>query len=191
MILKVPYYSQFKDTKRGDWKNKACGIVALKMVLDFYKKTSPSIDELYKRGLEFGGYLKNVGWYHHSLARLAQKLGYQAVTRSWNIPKQSLKHLKKRGFRTKDIKIINQQQLREGIFTLKDELDATHPVIVSLPRSFTKGGLGHLVVLIGYDKNGFYINDPDDSERAGQKVSLNYEKFKKIWKKRAIFIYPG
>ena len=46
MKLAVPYYSQIKDTENPDWKDKSCGIAALKMVLDFYRPTNLSIDEL-------------------------------------------------------------------------------------------------------------------------------------------------
>lgn len=184
MILQVPYYSQIKNTKNPDWKDKSCGIAALKMVLDFYQPTDLSIDELYQKGLDINGFLEGVGWYHHSLALLAKQLGYKAITRSWNIPKESLDHLKERGFKTADIEIIRRQQLDEAITTLKKELDNKHPTVVPIPKGFTKGGSGHLVVLIGYDEEGFICHDPLD----GEKINLDYEKFKNLWEKRAILV---
>lgn len=184
MILKVPYYSQIKDTRNPKWKNDSCGIAALKMVLDFYRPTNFSIDDLYQKGLGLGGYKYRVGWYHHSLALLAKQFVHKAVTRSWNIPKASLEHLKQRGFGEEDIEIIETQQLEEGIMTLKQELSKKHPVIVSLPKGFQEGSSGHLVTLIGFDKEGFIVNDPLD----GKKLQLDFEKFKKVWSKRAILI---
>lgn len=190
MILDVPYFSQIKDTKKPEWKNKSCGITALKMVLDFYGKASPTIDELYQKGLNLNGYLENVGWYHHSLVNIAQTLGYSGITRSWNITKESFEKLASRGFTEKDIQIIERQQFLESIYTIKKELSSQHPVIISLPKGFKKGGSGHLVVLIGYDEEGFYVHDPYDQDQPGTNIKLNYNKFKEIFEKRAIFIYP-
>src|SRR3989344_1331696 len=101
MILDVPYYSQITDTKNPKWKKDACGITTLKMILDYYSPTNLSIDELYQKGLDLGGYKEGVGWYHHSLAQLAKKFGYKAITKSWNIPTESLKKLNARGFSKK------------------------------------------------------------------------------------------
>lgn len=190
MILDVPYYSQFKDTQEAKWKNKACGIASLKMVLDYYQSTNLTIDDLYQMGLNLNGYLENIGWYHHKLVNIAQTLGYKGITRSWNIPEEALPKLRSRGFKDKDIKILEKQQSLEAIYTLKNELDLKHPIIISLPRGFIKGGSGHLIVLVGYDEEGFYIHDPDDQERPGQNIKLDYPKFKAIFEKRAIIIYP-
>ncbi|QQG43254.1 MAG: C39 family peptidase [Candidatus Daviesbacteria bacterium] len=190
MILDVPYYSQIKDTKNPDWQDKACGIVALKMVMDFYQPINLSIDDLYKKGLKINGYLEGVGWYHHSLALLAKNLGFKAITRSWNVNQEAQEKLQERGFDQADLEIMQQEQLAESLFTLKVELDKNHPIIISVPRRLKQGGSGHLVVLIGYDNQGFYVNDPDDKERLGQKIKINYSDFEKIWTCRAVFIYP-
>lgn len=190
MILDVPYYSQIKDTKNPEWKNKSCGITALKMVLDFYDKTSQNIDELYQKGLDLNGYLEDVGWYHHSLVNIAQTLGYSGITRSWNITKESGDKLASRGFTEKDIQIIRKQQFLESIYTIKEELSSHHPVIISLPKGFEKGGSGHLVVLVGFDEDGFFIHDPYDQDHPGTNMKLKFDKFKEIYEKRAIFIYP-
>lgn len=190
MILKVPYYSQVRETKNPDWEDKSCGIAALKMVLDFYKPTQFSIDELFQKGLNLGGYKANVGWYHHCLALLAKSLGYKAVTRSWNIPKESLEHLTERGFSKDDIEIVENQQIEEGIFSLKNELDRGHPVIVSVTKGFGKHGEGHLVTLIGYDEEVFTLNDPYEAIRPGKEFKISFDDFKDTWAKRAILIEP-
>ncbi len=188
MILDVPYSSQYKDTKKEDWKDKACGVTALKMVLDYYQQTNLSVDEFFQKGLDLNGYLQDVGWYHHSLVNIAQTLGYKGITRSWNIPNASLTKLVERGFKESDIKVMEDQLLEEGIFTLKKALKDNTPVIVSVPRNFKKDGSGHLVVVTGFDKNGFIINDPDDLEKSGQKKSISFQDFKEVWTKRAIII---
>lgn len=189
MILDVPFYSQIKDTKNTGWKNSACGIACLKMVLDYYQPSGKTIDELYQKGLELNSYLENVGWYHHGLVNIAQTLGYKGIIKSWNINPEEIKKLKEKGFTTQEINILKKQQYRESIFTLKKELRNKHPIILSIPNGFVRGGSGHLAVLIGYDNKGFYFNDPYDQVRPGKEVKVNYSQFKKVFTQRAIFIY--
>ncbi len=191
MKLNVPYYSQIKDTLNPKWRRDACGITALKMVLDFYKPTGLSIDELYQKALDMGGYKDEVGWYHHILAQLAKKFGYLAITKSWNMPTESLARLKERGFSREDIDILNKLQLEESIFSIKHDIENCHPIIISIPKGFKLGGSGHLAVVIGFDDKGFIVNDPFD----GQEIPISYEKFREVWSgrfwtKRAILIYP-
>jgi len=190
-MLKVPYYSQIKDTQNPKWKKDSCGVAALKMVLDYYQPTNLTIDELYQKGLDIDGYLEGVGWYHHVLAQLAKGFGYKAVTKSWNIPAESLEHLIGRGFSKEDIEIVVNLQLDEGIFTLKQEVLAGHPIIISVPKGFKEGGSGHLVVVIGFDDLGFIVNDPFD----GEKIHIDFERFRQVWSgrfwtRRAILIRP-
>ncbi|MCR4330440.1 MAG: C39 family peptidase, partial [Patescibacteria group bacterium] len=54
--LEVPYYSQFLDVEDKYWMPRACGMACAKMVLDFYKVDTTSLDELIKKGSEEGGY---------------------------------------------------------------------------------------------------------------------------------------
>lgn len=188
MILDVPYYSQTKDTQKEGWKDLSCGIVALKMVLDFYQPTKLSIDELYQKGLDIGGYLENVGWYHHSLALLAKQLGFKAITRLWSLPEEYEQKLRDRGFNEEDLQILEDQQLEEGIFTIKKELENGYPVIVSVSKGFGREGKGHLVVLIGLNDQGFILHDPFEEIRPGKQFKITFADFKESWVKRAILI---
>ncbi len=188
MILDVPYLSQYKDTKNPEWRDGACGIAALKMVMDFHKVTNLSVDELYQKGISLGGFLEGVGWYHYALAQLAKNLGFKAITRSWNINEAGQGKLKSQGFNDEDLEIMSKEQLEEGIFTLRNELLKNNPIVVPVPRGFKVGGSGHLVVLIGYDDEGFFVNDPDDLERGGEKIKVNFGDFSKVWTKRAVIV---
>jgi hypothetical protein len=188
MILDVPFYSQIKDTQKEEWKELSCGIVALKMVLDFYGPTNLSIDELYQKGLDIGGYLENVGWYHHSLALLAKQLGFQAITRLWGLPEEYAQKLKNRGFNESELQILEDQQLDEGILTLKKELENGRPVILSVSKGFGREGRGHLVVLIGSDDQGFILHDPFEVIRPGKEFKITFNEFKQAWTRRAIII---
>jgi uncharacterized protein YvpB len=191
MILDVPYYSQFKDAQKEEWKPNACGIASLKMVLDFYRPTDTTIDDLYQKGLDLNSYLENIGWYHHGLVNIAQTLGYKGITRSWGINQETLEKLQSRRFTEQDITIAKDQQMAEALYTLKSEINQGHPIILSLPRNFTKGGSGHLVVLIGFDDQGFYFHDPDDEIRSGKEIFLAFQQFQDIFERRAIFIMPS
>ena len=84
MKLDVPYYSQFLDIDDKYWMPRACGIVALKMVLDFYlpagkagKKDIPPIMELINSCEKAGGYGKS-GWFHDALVSLAKSFGFES-----------------------------------------------------------------------------------------------------------------
>src|SRR3990172_1948517 len=55
-ILSVPYYSQKIDVSNPHWKERACGILCLKMVLDFLRVKTPPSDEFIQRGVTSGAY---------------------------------------------------------------------------------------------------------------------------------------
>lgn len=190
MILKVPYYSQYQSTGNPEWKENSCGVVSLKMVLDYYQPTNLTVDQLYEKGLELNGYLEGVGWYHHSLVLLAKELRFSGITRSWEPTEEYVKILKNRGFKDGDLQILKDQQYNEGIFCLKNELDKNHPIIVSVTTGFGRYGKGHLVVLIGYDEAGFILHDPFEEIRPGKEFKISFDDFKKTWTKRALFVYP-
>ncbi|MBQ3404086.1 MAG: C39 family peptidase, partial [Oscillospiraceae bacterium] len=57
--------------------------------------------------------------------------------------------------------------------TMKQELDAGHPIICSVgPGDFTTEG--HYIVIYGYDGGGFLVNDPNSMARSG--VSWDYDR---------------
>src|SRR6266540_2358043 len=60
----VPFFSQYSDIKSHLWQYRGCGIVALKMILDFWHKNnkdlpSPAVENLLKEGLTAGAYIKD------------------------------------------------------------------------------------------------------------------------------------
>ncbi|MEA2113033.1 MAG: C39 family peptidase [Patescibacteria group bacterium] len=163
MKLNVPYYSQHEDIKDEDWQGKACGLVCLKMVLDFHKTKTPEINEFLKLALEKEAFGES-GWIHNKLLAIAEDLGMEAH--------------RKEGME-------NEQEL-------KDFLDEKGPVIVSIKaQKFSPEfeGKFHQIVLIDYDENGFYYHDSDYRDREGNRLFVPFDKFREYWRKMAIFIH--
>ncbi len=179
MKLDVPYYSQKIDVKDLGWKNRACGIVCLKMAMDFYKKDTPSLDELIKIGVETGAYSLS-GWIHQGLIDIAEKFGLRMVREE---------------FRSDDF--AEAEKLREkGINKIVESLQDDNPVLVSAVKKFKEVNKFHMMILIGFEgdpKNpeGFYYHDPDaESVEEGKNLLVPLEVFQKYWRKMTIFIHP-
>ena len=169
MKLEVPYYSQHRDIKDKYWQSRACGVVCLKMILDFYQNrggVTPtvlvSLDEFLEIALKKEAFGKS-GWIHEKLLALAESFGVQAYRKE---------------------KMQNEDEL-------KDFLDKGNPVIVSIknqrfsPKFENKF---HQIVLTGYDEKGFYYNDSDYQDEDGKNLFVDKETFGKYWRKMAIFI---
>lgn len=198
VILNVPYYSQSSDIKDKKWQGQACGIVSLKMVMDFFKRSNLNLENLIEEGLEEKGFVENVGWVHSGLIKIARKHNFYGWRRKFLLSPKDLEGLKGDDYSLKEIEAQNQDLLEEGIFNLAKSIANNCPVIVSVPRGFQKKGFGHLIVLTGVKNwnggskaDGFFYNDPDnekniDLPRKNQFVNL--KKFSDNWSKRAIFI---
>ena len=162
MRLIVPYYSQHRDVQDKNWQKKACGLVCLKMVLDFHQLKTPNMDDFLKRALEQGAFGKS-GWIHNKLLVLATEAGARAVRK--------------------------EQLADESV--LKDFLDLGNPVVVSLKAKRFSSEFEkkfHQVVLVGYGVDGFYYHDPDYQDEAGENRFVSWQDFKTYWRKMAIFI---
>jgi len=135
--LKLPLLKQ-----RG---KRDCGIVALQMVLQYYKK-EVSVQEIRKR---IGG-LKSYGVATTSLAVCARSFGLKADCYSFNA-KMAQGHA-----------IIKKPSKKDIISFLERGV----PVILTV-RSFLlfesdPSTQGHFIVMIGYDKGKFVYADPYD-----------------------------
>ena len=164
MKLNVPYYSQYEDIKDKVWRDRACGLVCLKMVLDFYKAETPEISEFLKIALDKGTYHEFNGWIHDKIVELAKDFGMEAYRKE---------------------EMENEQEL-------KDFLDKGNPVIVSIKaQKFSPEfeGKFHQIILIGYDENGFYYHDSDYQNGEGNGLFVDRETFGKYWRKMAIFVH--
>jgi len=164
MKLDVPYISQYKDVKDEAWQKRACGLVCLKMVLDFHEIKTLEINDFLKIVLEKEAYHENNGWIHDKLLEIVKSFGLDAY----------------------------RKEMMEDESELKNFLKEGSPVIVSIKSrrfSFEFNGKFHQIVLVGYNKKGFYYNDSDYQDESGKELFVDIETFKKYWRKMAIFIH--
>jgi hypothetical protein len=107
-VLEVPYYSEFESIDSSNnhievFKRRSCGIVSLKMVLDYWAgKTSESkikLETLIEVALKHHAYRlqlgrrKNYGWIHAGLIRTIQDFGFLSWRHSFFIKESDLNHL--------------------------------------------------------------------------------------------------
>ena len=165
-MFNVPAYSQFLDVKNRHWRNKSCGVVALKSVLEYWKNGDIDVDALTKRGKKLKAYLEDIGWKHAGLALLARQHGLRAKNFDWaKFPSHAA--WKKLG-----------AELKNG------------PVIASIYKNLKPKTSGHLVVITGIKKGLIYYNDPGSKTKRDVEKRASKARFLRGWKKRIIVVLP-
>ena len=185
MLLPIPYYSQKIDASDPHWKERACGILSLKMVLDFLGAKTPLSDEFIQRGVTSGAY-GEWGWTHEGLVSVASLFG---IT------------MKRKEFRSQD-PIEAGKLLKEGIDELVLSIEKGKPVLISAIKKWVETKKFHMMVLVGFEMDegvsataqagrlkGFYYHDPDAyTPHEGKDQFVPIETFKKHWRRMAIFV---
>lgn len=165
----VPLYSQLLDVKDTNWKKRSCGIIALKMVMDFWSKEThkeyPAADELIKK-YHRKAYISNVGWSHNGLVQIAKSLGLKG------------ENLDLARHREKDAIDLLEARLQDG------------PVIASIHKNLNPRLPGHLVTVTKIANKEIFYNDPISKTRSEIKKIASVEKFSNGWKKRIIIMRP-
>ena len=197
MKLKVPYYSQFRDNIREEWKPKACTVTCLKMAGDFIApERLPSIDQLFSEALFHSGSMKSRGlivgsnlshgFPHDVIVLLAHNYGFLAYREEF-----------KSKFVGKDGSIKESQysveMTEKGINRLCQAIRDGKPVIVSVLPGLSEGGSFHTILLVGFEEengeiSGFYYHDPDSRVLDLDTIYIPLSKFLEFWRKMAIFI---
>ncbi len=200
-ILDVPFYNQLdQQDLPEEWRPNACGLLALKMVMDFWHPDKPAnLKQLLGETLADHGYLDDVGWYHSALVRAAQRQGFNSFRRSWNVSGDNKDKFSEEGVNDRSLEAYADQMEQEAYPTLVAELEEGNPVIVAVAKDFDDIEKGHLVVLTGVKREdalgrylGFFYNDPyspTKTERKDRYVSI--KRFQEKWNRRAIFIKPA
>ena len=163
-VAPVPFYSQFTDISRPEWRKVGCGIASLSMIVDFYTDTDVSVDALLQEGIAQDAYLDDAGWIHAGLIGLAGDYGLTGTTND-----------------------LRTQTNEAALATLSEELKEG-PVMASVHYRFDpESTIPHLVVVNGITDTTVYVNDP--AANGGQEV-LTIAEFMRGWKKRYIEIRP-
>ena len=170
MKFDTPGYSQFLDVEDEEWKDRCCGILSLKMLLDYWggqSNISPEdVESLIGEGLEIGAYIPDIGWKHKELVELAQNHGLDGEDFDWMDEHPDV-------------------ALNKVIPHLSE-----HPIIVSIHKDLIEGNSGHLVVLTGYEDGQIFYNDPDAKTRGDIERSAPLQKFLDGWKRRVVVVHP-
>ncbi|MCR4284309.1 MAG: C39 family peptidase [Parcubacteria group bacterium] len=191
-ILDVPYYSQHIDVLDESWQSRACGVICLKMVMDFYNLKSGrviiSADDLIKEGAYIEGNLPAYGWSHNHLVLLARNHGFMAY------PQEFRSHKIDYANKKEEVSEYEEALIDKGIEKIISSLENGHPVIVSIFKNFEIGDKFHMVLLTGFESGrgevkGFYYHDPDSVDKEeGKHRFVPTETFKKYWRKMAIYV---
>ena len=178
MLYDVPFSSQYEGVTDPAWQYRGCGIVALKMVFDYWHgldarcATAP-IGELLSVGRSMGAYREGIGWIHSGLANIAKRYGYV----SFNVD------YAERG--------PTPKSADEALQALADELERG-PVLASVYSGLEpeRGG-GHIIVVTGFDSKLVAFNDPEETGAREGKKLIVLSRFLLAYKRRAIIVCAG
>lgn len=184
-ILAVPYFSQRIDVSDPHWQERACGILCLKMVLDFLGAKTLSPNEFIQQGVAAGAY-GEWGWTHAGLVSIASSYGVA---------------MNRKEFRSQDSREA-EKFLKEGIDEIVLSIEKEKPVLISAIKKWVEIKKFHMMVLVGFEMDegvpataqagrlkGFYYHDPDaHTEGEGKNQFVPIETFKKYWRRMAIFV---
>ncbi len=173
-LLKVPYYSQRLDVRRAFWRPRACGMVALKMAMDYlgtgsarHKKSS--VDQLIDLGMAIHAHDPENGWIHNGLVAIAKLGGFKKSYRQEWATKDRI----------------------DGVEIIVELLSDKTPVLASM---MSRTG-GHLVTLVGLMTDaegacvGFFYHDPNAADRKkGKNKKITLNTFMKDWKGRIVVV---
>lgn len=172
----IPFISQYLALP-SEWQERGCGIVALKIVLDYWhskdeNNTSLPLEDILELALALGAYKEGIGWSHSGLAELAAQLGYRA----WN---RDLPH---------EFKGVTPTQ---AIMILREDI-ANGPVLVSIWKNYdpTQKG-GHIVVAHAMNTHEIAVIDPEKKDEADGRYTMTIADFEKGFKMRSICVLPG
>lgn len=180
--LDIPFLSQKDNVLKKEYSHNSCGIVCVKMILDFAQKTSRTLDELIQEGYVVGG-TEFAGWNHETLVRVLRNhgvLSYRQEFKSHSVDLET-----KQG--VENIEVTNS--FRElGFQKIKNSIDMGYPVMISVKPGFGENGGDHLILIVGYSDESFFVNDPQRKGQEKDPVPVSKEKIDEYWKGLSIFV---
>ncbi|MCB9806089.1 C39 family peptidase [Candidatus Nomurabacteria bacterium] len=185
--IDIPFYSQHSLDIEESWRPRCCGVVCVKMIIDFLcdQNLTPTTNELIQEGVAMGGY-ESRGWYSDALVRLLRNYGLVAYCQEF----RSLHFDQDQ--KTFEEQNLDNRMLRKGIEKIISEMKWEIPVIASFTPGFNGNGSNHLVTLTGYVEDGvgiegFYFHDPNEPSYWPHHF-IEIERFRRYWRRIAIFV---
>lgn len=172
----ISFISQYTALPK-EWGSRGCGLVALKIVLDYWhdineKNVTLPLPDLLTLALTLGAYKDGIGWSHAGLAELAAGLGYHAWNR--DLPRE-----------------FQGVVASQALFVLREDI-ASGPVLVSIWKNFNpeeKGG--HIVIAHAINDDEIALIDPEKTQEADGRYTISIADFKKGFKMRSICVLPN
>lgn len=198
-LIDLPFQSQNSDDVPKEWHHRACGIAAVKMLLDGYrtdddgrpstknrKRDTLTMSDLINEGVALNGYTEH-GWLHDVLIKILNNHGV---------------HAERREFRSSN-PIEQKALVDQGLRIIRQNLIEGRPVIASVSASFGQNIHSHLIVLCGWERDLIYFYDPDTRESdenfertytfnrmnpVSNQSSVPFDHFEKYWRGLVIFV---
>lgn len=180
--LDVPFLSQKDNVLKKEYTHNSCGIVCVKMILDYARKGNRNLDELIREGYIVGG-TETAGWNHETLVRVLRNNGVLAYRQEFKSHEIDLE--KKQGKEN----IEQTRKFRElGIQKIKNSIDLGFPVLISVKPGFGDNQGDHIILIVGYNDDSFFVNDPQRKGQEKDPIGVSIEKIKEFWKGLTIFV---
>ena len=169
----VPFYSQYDEGVPEEWRDRACGIVCLRMALASRSSSAFGAYDLIKEAETIEAYDPKTGWSHRVLVLIAHNHGIPAYQEE---------------FRSREPR-AEEQLARHGVKKFKEELARGKTILASVPKGFKPEGSPHLILLTGFGSNGFEYSDPAGTTAAnGANLVISEDEFLKHWRRLCVIV---
>lgn len=191
IILDVPYYHQLDPATGLSPKDRSngCAIVCMKMVLEYCAQEQIDIVELYQMTEKLGGRNKKGDWTHAAQVRVLKGQGLIAWRRNWNMARADVAYFtNNEDYDSDQLSALERQNQTGAMVAILDSIKKGYPVIVSVKKYFQYEDKRHQVVIIGFDDDHLYINDPIAKDPANHPMKVTKDYFLEAFNYQAIFI---
>ncbi|PIQ66866.1 MAG: hypothetical protein CO184_00805 [Candidatus Zambryskibacteria bacterium CG_4_9_14_3_um_filter_40_16] len=201
MKMQVPYYSQYKDVEKEEWKilgkARACTAACLKMVFEYFKVDNcPTVDEIFEESLIITQDMLEKkliteltithGITHDVITLVSHNHGVPSFKEEFKSVKIDTAN------KTFSPSKYSQKIFDFGIKEIFNTLKGGGLVLTSVLPGLSNGQSFHTVLLVGFEEadgkiKGFYYHDPDSIDGTLSNQYLDLKMFDKYWRKQAIF----
>jgi hypothetical protein len=187
-IINIPYQSQNDNTVSDEWKDRACAIACVKMVLDIFSDDKKTMPELIEEGLIINAHTDQ-GWSHQGIVRILRNHGVLAYSQEF----KSIKIIKKDGGVLKEKSEYSKKMIEDGLLKILLKINSGEPVICSVKPGFDENKFSHTILLVGFnfDKDKKVLIYHDSDSRSGEikeNKEVKLDIFMEYWKELAIFL---